>query len=107
MGWWNKINCTTEKRIIIQVVSSKTIDNETEYKHRRATAKRDRNQKKTLKILVTISLWESDIHKIKPNTFKLLKYIKKDIQESANINPDPSKETFLHYYMELWTNNPL
>jgi hypothetical protein len=31
----------------------------------------------------------------------------KDIQESSNINPGPSKETFLHYYKELWTNNSL
>jgi hypothetical protein len=27
-----------------------------------------------------------------------------DTEESANINPGPSKETFLHYYKELWTN---
>ena len=26
----------------------------------------------------------------------------KDIKESANINPGPSKETFLHYYKEIW-----
>ena len=30
-----------------------------------------------------------------------------DIKESANINPRPSKAAFLHYYKELWTNNPL
>ena len=27
--------------------------------------------------------------------------------ESSNINTGPSKETFLHYYKELWTNNSL
>ena len=27
--------------------------------------------------------------------------------DSSNINPDPSKETFLHYYKELWTNDSL
>ena len=32
--------------------------------------------------------------------------MKKDIKESANINPGPSKETFLHSYI-LWTNNSL
>jgi hypothetical protein len=26
----------------------------------------------------------------------------KDIKESANINPGQSKETFLHYYKEIW-----
>jgi len=32
----------------------------------------------------------------------------KDINESANINPGPSKETFfLHNYEELWTYNSL
>jgi len=33
----------------------------------------------------------------------------KDINESANINPGPSKETFffLHNYKELWTYNSL
>jgi hypothetical protein len=27
-----------------------------------------------------------------------------DTEESANINPGPNKETFLHYYKELWIN---
>jgi hypothetical protein len=30
-----------------------------------------------------------------------------DIKESENINPGPSKETFLHNYKELWTYNAL
>ena len=29
----------------------------------------------------------------------------KDMKESTNINPVPSKELFLHYYKELWNNN--
>jgi hypothetical protein len=45
------------------------------------------------------------MYKIKPNTFKLLKHMNKDMKESANINPGPSKESFLHYYKELWNNN--
>jgi len=28
-----------------------------------------------------------------------------DMKESENINSGPSKETFLYYYKELWTNN--
>ena len=28
-----------------------------------------------------------------------------DIKESANINPSPSKETFLRCYKAWWTNN--
>jgi hypothetical protein len=31
----------------------------------------------------------------------------KYIKESANINPGPSKETFLHHYKEIWTSNSL
>jgi hypothetical protein len=31
----------------------------------------------------------------------------KDIKESANIKPGPSKETLLLYYKELWTSNSL
>jgi hypothetical protein len=31
----------------------------------------------------------------------------KDITESAHVKPGPSKENFLHYYGELWTNNSL
>jgi hypothetical protein len=31
----------------------------------------------------------------------------KDVKGSANINPDPSYETFLHYYKELWANYSL
>lgn len=27
--------------------------------------------------------------------------MEKDIEESANINPGPRKETFLHYYQKL------
>jgi hypothetical protein len=44
---------------------------------------------------------ESDIYKIKPNTFKLLKHMNMDIIESANISVGPSKEIFLRYYKEL------
>jgi len=51
-----------------------------------------------------ISLLESTIYKMKPNTFKLLKHMNIDTKESANINPGPSKETVLHYYKELWIN---
>jgi hypothetical protein len=29
----------------------------------------------------------------------------KDMKESANINLGPSKESFLHYYKELWNTN--
>ena len=47
------------------------------------------------------------MYKIKPNTFKLLKHMNKDIKESANIKPGPSKETSLLYYKELWTSNSL
>jgi hypothetical protein len=43
---------------------------------------------------------ESDICKIKPNTFKLQKHMYKDIKVSANTNPSPSKEIFLRYYKE-------
>ena len=50
---------------------------------------------------------ECDMYKIKPNTFKLLKHMNKDIKESANIKPGPSKETSLLYYKELWTSNSL
>ena len=52
-----------------------------------------------------ISHLESDIYKIKPNTFKLLKHMNMDIIGSANISVGPSKEIFLRYYKELQTNN--
>ena len=31
----------------------------------------------------------------------------KDIKQTANIKPDPSKEIFWHYYKELWTNHSI
>jgi hypothetical protein len=45
----------------------------------------------TLQILGILYHTESDIHKIKPKIFKLLKHINKYIKESASINPSPSK----------------
>jgi len=36
----NKINCTTKKLAFNKYFQTKTIDNETEYKRRRATAKK-------------------------------------------------------------------
>jgi len=69
---------------------TKTVDNGTEYKHRRAIAKRD-IRKYIANPGNTISHLESDINKIKPKIFKLLKHIKKYIKESASINPVPSK----------------
>jgi len=39
---------------------------------------------------------ESAIYTIKLNTFKLLKYMNKDNNESAIINPGPNKETFFY-----------
>ena len=41
-----------------------------------------------------ISHIASAVYKMKPNTFKLLKHMNKDITELANINPGPSKEIF-------------
>jgi hypothetical protein len=51
-----------------------------------------------------ISHLNSAIYTKKSNTFKLLKHMNIDTEESANINHGPSKETFLHYYKELWIN---
>jgi hypothetical protein len=31
----------------------------------------------------------------------------KDIKQTANVNPGPSKEIFVYYYKELWTNNSI
>jgi hypothetical protein len=43
---------------------------------------------------------------MKPKTLKLLRHMKKDIKESANINLGPSKETFsfLKTLLELYWN---
>ena len=51
-----------------------------------------------------ISHLDSAIYKKKSNTFELLKHMNTDTEELANINHGPSKETFLHYYKELWIN---
>ena len=62
----------------------------------------NRNQKQTLHAWEQFtSHLESDIYIIKPNTFKLLKYMNKDIKQTANVNPGPSKEIFVHYYKKL------
>jgi hypothetical protein len=47
-----------------------------------------------------ISHLESGICKIKPHMSKLQSPHERDIKETANINPGPSKETFLHHYKE-------
>jgi len=31
----------------------------------------------------------------------------KDIKQTANVNPGPSKEIFAYYYKKLWANNSL
>ena len=103
MGRRNKINCTTEKKIAIKKhLQTKIIDNDTEYKHRTATAKTEIWKRHCKSLEEFKSLLKSTIHKMKPNTFKLLKHMNIDTKESANINPGPSKEIFLHYYKELW-----
>jgi hypothetical protein len=67
-----------------------------------------RNQKQTVHTCEQFtSHLESDIYKIKPNTFKLLKHTNKDIKQTANVNSGPSKEIFAYYYKELWANNSL
>ena len=90
-----------------EVSSKNTIDNEIEYKHRKAIAKREIRKRHRKSWEQFKSHFESDIYKIKPNTFKLLKHMNKYIKESANIHPGPSKETFLHNYKEIWTSNSL
>jgi hypothetical protein len=88
MDWRNKINCTTKNLECKKNLRTKKVDNETEYKSRRAIAKRD-IRKYIANPGNTIS--HSDIYKIKPNIFKLLKHINKYIIELASINPVPSK----------------
>ena len=86
-------------------LQTKTTDNETEYKSRRAITKRQR-RRHHISWEEFISHLESDIHKIKDSAFNLLKQMTTDIKESANIKSRPIKGTFL-YYKVLWTNNIL
>jgi len=96
---YNRKKCSNQ-----EAYSTKIIDNDTEYKHRTATAETEIRKRHRKSLEVFISLLESTIYKMKPNTFKLLKHMNVDTKESANINPGLSKETFLHYYKELWIN---
>ena len=41
MGYCNKSNCTTQNVVHKKYVQTKTVDSETEYRCRRATAKRE------------------------------------------------------------------
>jgi hypothetical protein len=41
---------------------------------------------------------------VKPKAFKILKYINQDIKESAKLNCGATKEQFLKYYTDLWTD---
>lgn len=70
---------------------TKNIENETEYKRRRATAKVEiiKRYRKVWERFV--SQLEPDMYKIRPNTFQLLKHKNKDTKEPASINPVPSK----------------
>jgi uncharacterized cupredoxin-like copper-binding protein len=75
-----------------------------EYKHRRAIAKTEIRKRHYKSLEEFVSHLESAIYTHKKNTFKLLKHMSIDTKESANINPGPSKEIFLHYYKELLMN---
>jgi len=68
--------------------------------HRRANTKREIRKRHRKSLEEFISLLESTIYKMKPNTFKLLKHMSIDTKESENINPGPSKKIFLHYCKE-------
>jgi len=59
----------------------------------------NRKQKKTSQILgaIYITLRIRYIQSKNKQKFKLQKHMKKVTEESANINPGPRKETFLHY----------
>ena len=107
MGCWYIINVQQKKLAFKKYLQTKTLDTEIEYKHRRAIANREIRKRHHKSWEQFLSHLESDIYKIKPNKFKLLKHMNIDIKESANINPRPSKAAFLHYYKELWTNNSL
>jgi hypothetical protein len=92
-----KLNVQQKNLAYKMYLQTKTIGNETEYKRRRAIAKREIRKRHRKSWEQFISHLESDIYKIKPNTFKLLQNMNKDIKKSENINPGPSKEPFLHY----------
>ena len=70
---------------------TKNIENEIEYKYRRATANGEIIKRHRKVWEQFISQLEPDTYKIRPNTFRLLKHMNKDITESANINPVPSQ----------------
>lgn len=95
MGELNKINCTTGKFNVQNVSSRNDLDNiiyvQESHCHKI-------NNKKTLKILETISVTvESDIRRIKSNTFKLLAHMNNGIKKSSDINPCIHKQMFLYY----------
>jgi hypothetical protein len=49
-----------------------------------------------------VTTLEHDLYKTKPNTYKILKHINKDVKETANIKEGINENTFLHYYKQLW-----
>lgn len=48
---------------------------------------------------------EHDIYKTKPNTYKILKHIEEDIEETVRIPGGINENIFLQYYAKLWNND--
>jgi hypothetical protein len=96
---FNKKNWDEEIKQIIhnknlaytKYLHKKQLEDEIEYKFQRAIAKREirRQSWETF-----ISHLESDLYKVKPKAFKILKYINQDIKESAKLNCGATKEQY-------------
>jgi DNA repair photolyase len=79
-----KLSVQQKKLAYKKYLQTKKINKETEYKSTRANAKREIKKRHHKSWEQFTSHLEHDIYKIKPNTFKLLNHMNKDIKESAH-----------------------
>jgi hypothetical protein len=79
-----KLTVQQKKLAYKKYLHTKKINKDTEYKSRRANAKREIIKRHHKSWEQFTSHLEPDIYKIKPNTFKLLNHMNKYIKESAH-----------------------
>jgi hypothetical protein len=76
-------------------LTTKQLEDETDYKRQTAIAKREIRRRHRQSWETFISHLESDLYKVKPKAFKILKYMNQDIKELAKLNCEATKEQLL------------
>jgi 2-iminoacetate synthase ThiH len=92
----------TKKKSYNKWLTSKKLVHKLEYKRNTALAKREVRRRQRLSWDKFVTNLEHETYRTQPKVYKILKYISKDVKETACIQGSIDKNVYLQYYEKIW-----